>query len=62
MLLTLFIAFILVAISLALLALGWLVSGKSKIRGGSCGRNPHQKQSDCQEDQSCSLCEHKKDV
>ncbi len=57
---TLLIAFLLIIIALGLLAVGWLVTGKSRIRAGSCGRNPHQKRSDeegCGTSSTCSLCE-----
>lgn len=63
MLLTLMSAFIVVVIALALLAVGWLLTGKSKIRAGSCGRDPtkdRDRSEHCGTDVSCHLC-HKPD-
>jgi hypothetical protein len=40
LLLTLLIAFILVVLAIAALSVGWLFSGKSKIRRGACGMDP----------------------
>jgi len=60
--LTLSIAFVLFLIAIAFLAVGWLLTGKVKLRPGSCGRNPHMKQSDtCGKEGSCALCEKKED-
>lgn len=60
-LLTLAIAFIVVVIAIAFLAFGWLVTGKSKIRPGSCGRDPTKKRDDedCSKS-ACNLCEREK--
>lgn len=55
--LTLIIAFIVIVIGIAALAIGWLVTGRSKLQTGACGRNPDQKKGEnCQETQSCHLC------
>lgn len=54
--LTLVIAFILIVLALAALAIGWLITGKCKIQKGACGKDPSKKQDeDCHS--SCSLCE-----
>jgi hypothetical protein len=55
---TLILAFIIIAIAIALLAISWIVTGKSTIRGGSCGRDPSKKKDsdECGTDVSCSLC------
>ena len=61
-LLTLILAFVIVVIALGLLGLGWLITGKSRIRPGACGRDPHKRQSKeegCGDDITCSLCEKK---
>lgn len=57
------IAFIVVLIAIALLGIGWLLTGKSKIHPGACGRAPSQKKNrtdDCGQKTSCQLCEHEK--
>lgn len=61
--LTLIIAFVLVVIALAGLAIGWLLTGKSIIRAGACGRDPTKKQDDksCGTNTTCSLCEKQDD-
>lgn len=58
---TIIFAFILIVICLALLGLGWLITGKSKIQRGACGRNPHEQKgdTDCSR-QVCTLCEDEK--
>ena len=64
LLLTLAIAFVIVVVAIGLLALGWLVTGKSKIQPGACGRDPNKRRDEsCHTDVSCQLCdkkEHKK--
>ncbi len=57
---TLVIAFIVVMIAIALLAIGWLVTGKSKMKPGACGRDPtkkNQQDDNCGTKVSCQLCE-----
>jgi hypothetical protein len=64
LLLTLLIAFVIVAIAISLLAIGWLITGKSKISPGSCGRDPTKKRNDqggCGSQSNCSLCEPEKE-
>jgi hypothetical protein len=62
---TLALAFIVILIAVGLLAISWLLTGKAKICGGSCGRDPTAKKTSakkkgseaCQNDQSsCGLC------
>lgn len=55
--LTLVIAFVIIVIAIACLAIGWLITGKTKIERGACGRDPNQKQEDCDSNTGCSLCE-----
>ena len=59
LLLTLAIAFVIIVAAIAFLAIGWLITGKSKIQAGACGRNPSKKKNDeeCGKG-SCGLCEH----
>lgn len=56
---TLLFAFILVIIAFFLLGLGWLVTGKPKIRAGMCGKDPTKKREDnnCGDSIQCNLCE-----
>jgi hypothetical protein len=54
---TLVIAFVVIVIAIACLAIGWLITGKTKIERGACGRDPYQKRDDsCESTQSCDLC------
>jgi hypothetical protein len=56
-LLTLLAASVLVLASVGLLAIGWLITGKSKIIRGACGMNPHRsRDEDCGKETSCGLC------
>lgn len=56
--LTLLIAFVLILIAIGLLAISWLLTGKSRIIPGACGRDPTKNRNkDCDgEDISCILC------
>lgn len=60
-LLTVFIAFVGVLIAVSLLSIGWLLTGKSKIKPGACGRDPTKiRNKDCEtSSNSCGLCEKK---
>jgi hypothetical protein len=40
LLLTLLIAFIIVVLAIGSLAIGWLITGKMRMRPGACGRDP----------------------
>lgn len=51
---TVALAFVFIALGVAALAIGWLVTGRSKMRGNKCGTNPHDKS--CDTNKSCSLC------
>lgn len=59
--LTIIIAFIITLIAVGLLAISWLLTGKSKIKLGSCGRDPTNKDENCAENKgiSCILCKRK---
>lgn len=55
--LTLMIAFVIIVIAIACLAIGWLITGKTKIERGACGRDPNKKKDECDTDKSsCGLC------
>lgn len=50
-------AFILIGGALALIGIGYMLTGKSKIQPGSCGRAPSQKKDEnCGNDVTCELC------
>lgn len=49
--LTLVIAFVIIVFAIALLAIGWLITGKTKIEK-ACGRDPTKKKDD-----SCHACD-----
>ncbi len=49
--LTLVIAFVIIVFAIAFLAIGWLITGKTKIEK-ACGRDPTKKK-----DSSCHACE-----
>lgn len=54
---TLLISFILVVLALAALAIKWVLTGKSDLRAGSCGRYPSkQKDQECGTNETCPLC------
>ncbi|MBA3958146.1 MAG: hypothetical protein H0X51_07125 [Parachlamydiaceae bacterium] len=58
LLITISIAFVFVLIGVAALAISWLITGKSNIHAGACGRAPSKKRNkDCGSNASCSLCE-----
>lgn len=60
LLLTLAIAFFIVVLAIALLGIGWLITGKSKLQAGACGRDPTHKadaKEGCGTKISCQLCD-----
>lgn len=56
--LTIALAFVIVVLAVASLAISWLLKGKSSIRPGSCGKVPTQKRDDesCGTEKTCDLC------
>ncbi len=59
---TLMIAFIVIVLAIACLAIGWLITGRARIER-SCGRDPTKKKDEsCGASLSCDLCDspHKK--
>lgn len=58
LLVTLAIAFVFIAISIAALAIGWLLTGKSNVQAGACGKAPHRKKDEQCGSGACSLCAH----
>lgn len=60
--LTLMIAFVVIVLAIACLAIGWLITGRTRI-DRSCGKDPTKKRDDmCSTNLSCDLCEHAKDT
>lgn len=60
LLLTLAIAFVIVVLAIGLMAIGWLITGRSRLQPGACGRDPNKKRSDkegCGTSANCQLCE-----
>lgn len=51
---TVALAFVFIALGVAALSIGWLITGRSKMRGNRCGTNPHDKS--CETKKSCGLC------
>jgi hypothetical protein len=50
------IAFVILVFAIAFLAIGWLMTGKTKLEK-ACGRNPTQKKdTSCGSTYSCELC------
>jgi hypothetical protein len=57
LLVTLALAFGVVVVALAMLGISWLITGKSKLRPGACGRDPNKKRDDeCGTEADCQLC------
>lgn len=54
---TVIVATLLVLAAVFALSIGFLLTGKHKIKGGSCGRAPSKKMDDsCGTDATCNLC------
>jgi hypothetical protein len=52
------IAIVLVGAALLLISIGWLITGKQKIKRGTCGRDPTKKSDDeCGTKSHCQVCE-----
>lgn len=57
LIITVTIAFVMVFICLCLLGISWLITGKSRIKPGACGKTPTQnKNNECGDITSCDLC------
>lgn len=54
---TLLLAIVIILIAVALLGIGWLITGKSKLQPGACGRDPTKKRDESSCATSCMLCE-----
>jgi hypothetical protein len=58
LMITLLVAFIATVFAITCLAIGWLISGRSRIVRGSCGMNPKRPQdASCGKDVHCAICE-----
>lgn len=55
---TITLSIVLVIMALALISVGWLITGNQKIKKGGCGRDPTKVGKDgCKPKQSCPMCE-----
>jgi hypothetical protein len=60
LLFTFILAFVVIALGMALLLIGWIITGKSRFRGGSCGRFPGKKSNEkngCETTAGCEVCD-----
>lgn len=60
LLLTISIAFVIVIAAVTALGIGKLLTGRSKLQIGACGRDPNKKRDDnsgCGTKSQCSLCD-----
>lgn len=59
LLLTLAIAFVIVVLAIGLMAIGWLITGRSRLQPGACGKDPNKKRDKegCGTSANCQLCE-----
>lgn len=49
---------VLVILALLMIGLSWVLTGKQKVKGGTCGRDPTKdKDKSCGTKASCTLCE-----
>lgn len=62
LILTLALTFGAVLTAIILLGISWLILGKSKLRPGACGRNPHECQKDANNTVDCTLCNKNKAI
>jgi len=54
---TLIITIVLVGLAIAGLAIGLILTGKSKLRRGSCGLDPTKlRDNECDKEKSCNVC------
>lgn len=62
LIITLLVAFVATVCAITLLAIGWLISGRSRVVRGACGMDPKKaRDSRCKEAQNCALCDHHKE-
>lgn len=55
-------ASILIIAALLLIGLSWALTGKQKIKGGTCGRDPNKKRDkECGPKTHCQICNEEKD-
>jgi hypothetical protein len=58
---TILFAIILIILGLLALGIGWLITGRQKLKRGTCGYDPNQlkkqkEQEQCGKDPSCPVC------
>ena len=57
---TIFLAGVFVILAIILFSVGWLLTGKTKIQPGACGRDPQKKRDTsegCGTSYHCSICD-----
>lgn len=55
---TLLVAFVATVCAITLLAIGWLISGRSRVVRGGCGMDPKKlRDGQCGDARSCALCD-----
>lgn len=59
--LTVLLGSVILVLGLLFMAIGWLLTGKSRIKPGMCGKNPHLKKEEEGSCGTCDLCEHHQD-
>lgn len=58
LLVTIALSFAVIICAIALLCISWLITGKQKLKAGSCGKNPDQKKDkQCGTNIQCQLCD-----
>lgn len=57
---TIGIAFVFIALAVASLAIGWIITGKNRIKGSCGGKRPTGDGKDCESTGSCELCDRNK--
>lgn len=59
---TVIIASVLVLAALFALSIGWVLTGKHKIKGGTCGQAPSKRKNEsCGTEASCIICKNHED-
>jgi len=63
LLLTLVLAFLIIAVAIGLMAIGWFITGRSRLQPGACGRDPTKKRNtECGTSSSCQICDKHEDT
>lgn len=58
LIITLLVAFVATVSAITLLAIGWLISGRSRVVRGGCGMDPKKlRDGQCGDSHNCALCD-----